>query len=288
MDPLNEKTYRGLDGCPLYVATIPHEGRSASDEETVLVMLHGGGPDHHSMIPLARRLTEYGTVALPDIRGYGRSVCTDPAGHTWAQYSADVVSLLDHLGARRAILIGAGIGTTIALRTAVAYADRVHALALISVEDIEDDEAKQAEIVFLDEFAARVHLHGIEAAWEPILKHLPPIIGALVREAIPRSSPASIAAAAAIGHDRSFQSPDELAVITAPTLIIPGIDARHPTALAEHLARILPQGQLAPVAMSNELHDADDFARAFAPAIRDFLDGVAGATFSAARKDVLP
>lgn len=85
------------------------------------------------------------------------------------------------------------------------------------------------------------------------------------------SDPASIAAAAAIGHDRAFRSVNELAVISAPILVIPGMDERHPTALAEDLARILPQGQLAPVALSAELHTADDFAQAFAPTIRNFL-----------------
>lgn len=96
----------------------------------------------------------------------------------------------------------------------------------------------------------------------------------MVREAIPRSDPASVATAAAIGRDRSFRSVEERAVITAPTLVFPGIDHRHPTALAEHLARVLPNGHLAPATLSADLRTADDFARAFAPAIRDFLANV--------------
>ena len=58
--------------------------------------------------------------------------------------------------------------------------------------------------------------------------------------------------------------------LTAPTLVIPGIDHRHPTALAERLARVLPNGHLAPVTLT-----VDDFARAFAPVIRKFLATVA-------------
>jgi hypothetical protein len=112
---------------------------------------------------------------------------------------------------------------------------------------------------------------GIAAAWQPILEDLPPVIGAMVRDAIPRSNPASIAAAANIGRDRSFRGVKELAAIAAPTLVIPGVDWRHPLALAERLATILPRGHLAPVAMSGDLKSADDFARAFAPAIREFL-----------------
>lgn len=123
----------------------------------------------------------------------------------------------------------------------------------------------------MDAFAERVRTEGIDAAWAPILPQLAPIIGALVREAIPRSDPASIAAAAAIGRDRSFHSVEELVVITAPTLIFPGMDERHPRALAEALARILPNGRLAEVSLSEDLNDAEDFGRAFAPAIRDFI-----------------
>lgn len=267
-----EFTYRGHDGCEMYAVAITSRGKLPSvSGDPVLVLLHGGGPDHQSLVPLAEQLAYRHTVVLPDIRGYGRSVCTDPARHTWTQYSDDVIALLDHLGVRRAILGGTGLGTTITLRTALAHPDRVQATILISVEDIEDDEKKLAEIEFLDAFAARVHSEGIEAAWKPILDNLAPIIGTLVRDAIPRSNPASIAAAAAIGHDRSFRSVDELAPITAPTLIFPGIDERHPTALAEAVARILPNGQLAPITLSADLHTAEDLARAFAPTIRDFL-----------------
>lgn len=265
-------TYRGNDGCTLRAATVsPAPTQALSGEERVIVLLHGGGPDHHSLLPLARLLSDLHTVVLPDVRGYGRSVCRDPGSHTWAQYADDVAALLDHVGARRAILGGAGLGASISLRAALAYPERVDALVLISIEDIEDDEAKEAEIAFMDAFAARVRTEGIEAAWEPILEDLPPIIGTMVRDAIPRSDPASIAAAAAIGRDRSFLSVQDLAPISVPTLIISGMDWRHPKALAEELSRVLPEGHLAPVTISADLDTAYDFARAFAPTIREFL-----------------
>jgi 3-oxoadipate enol-lactonase len=271
---VTEITYCGSDGCLLCATVVDAGAVPTGGERPVVVLMHGGGPDHHSLIPLARRLADLSTVVLPDVRGYGCSICTDPARHTWGQYAADVVALLDHFGVRRAVVGGAGLGGTIAMRVAVASPDRVRALALISVEDIEDDEKKAAEVAFMDAFAARVRAEGIEAAWKPILPDLAPVIGAMVREAIPRSDPASVAAAAVIGRDRSFRSVEELAVVAAPTLVIPGIDHRHPTALAEQLARVLPNGHLASVTVSADLQTADDFARAFAPVIRDFLANV--------------
>ncbi|MDT7529859.1 hypothetical protein OVY29_14440 [Sphingopyxis sp. SE2] len=91
-------------------------------------------------------------------------------------------------------------------------------------------------------------------------------------DAIPRSNAASIAAAAAIGDDRAFRDVSELAAIAMPTLIIPGMDERHPQALAEQLADLLPHGKLAAAAMSDAIVTAEDFARCLAPAIREFLN----------------
>ncbi|MFQ6143764.1 alpha/beta fold hydrolase [Streptomyces seoulensis] len=258
-------SYRADDACLLHAAAI--------GAGPTVVLLHAGGPDHTSMLPLAERLADRHRVVLPDLRGYGRSVCTDPARHTWARYTADVIRLLDHLGVARAVLGGAGLGSTITLRTAAAHPDRVRAAVLIGVEDIEeDDAAREAEVRFLDAFAARVATGGLEAAWAPILGRLPPMVGAMVRDALPRCDPASIAAAAAIGRDRAFRSVADLAAVTAPALVFPGADPRHPTALARRVAATLPGGRLAAPALDARLRTAEDLAAAVAPAVRAFLN----------------
>ena len=265
----SEIRYRGWDGWPLYAVLI----RSNREPPTsnLLVLMHGGGPDHQSLLPLARELCDRHSIVLPDVRGYGRSHCAINAKHTWSSYAADVIALLDHLGAQCAVVGGAGLGATIALRTALSYENRIRAAVLISLEDIEDDESKLAETAFMNDFAARVRNDGIEAAWAPILPKLPPVIREMVHDAIPRSDPASIAAAAYIGNDRAFRSVDEAAQVKVPTLVIPGMDDRHPQALAEGLAMLLPHGQLAAVTMSGSMDTVEDFARCLAPSIREFL-----------------
>jgi 3-oxoadipate enol-lactonase len=267
-----ELEYRGVDGCPLFAfGTRPLEDLAGGGDRPVLVMMHGGGPDHRSLIPLASLLSDQAAVILPDVRGYGRSRCTDPARHTWRQYADDLVSLLDHIQAKDAIVGGAGLGTTIGLRTAAAYPERVAGLILISVEDIEDDEAKDAEIAFMDAFADRVRTGGVEAGWQPILPNLSPIVGTMVREAMVDADAANVAAAAAIGHDRAFRSVEELLVVHAPALLFAGADWRHPAALARKLAELLPRGRLGHAAMSDELRTTEDFAQAFAPEIGAFI-----------------
>lgn len=268
---MTELFYQGDDGVALFARRLESRDSRAGEERPSVVLLHGGGPDHESLIPLGETLSDLCSVVLPDVRGYGRSVCTEPATHTWARYASDLIRLLDHLRIDRAVVGGAGLGGTVAARAALAYPDRVEALVLISVEDVEDDAAKEAEIAFMAAFAARVRDDGLAAAWAPILPNLAPIIKAMVEDAIPRSDPASIAAAATIGRDRSFRTLEELRAIHCPTLIVAGMDWRHPPRLAAHLAATIPNGRLASRPMSPDMTTASEFAHALAPAIRDFL-----------------
>jgi pimeloyl-ACP methyl ester carboxylesterase len=272
--PLVELEYRGAGGCSLYAFATQRLDDLADCDSPVLAMMHGGGPDHRSLIPLAKLLSKDAVVILPDIRGYGRSRCSNAERHTWQQYVDDVVALLDHIHVQDAVIGGAGLGTTISLRTATAYPERVSGLVLISVEDIEDDEAKAAEIAFMDAFAERVRTRGVEAGWHPILPNLSPIVGTMVREAMADADPASVAAAAAIGHDRAFRSVEELLVVHAPTLLFAGADWRHPAALARKLAELLPRGRLGEASMSDELRTTEGFAQAFAPEISAFIRDV--------------
>ncbi len=269
VDAMIQLPYAGADGWPLF-AFSTHR-REDMTQLPVLILMHGGGPDHRSLVPLAERLAEDAAVVLPDVRGYGRSLCAEPARHTWAQYADDVISLLDSLQLRRAVVGGAGLGATISLRAAVAYPARLSGLVLISVEDIEDDARKQEEIAFMDAFAHRARTQGVEAAWAPILGNLSPIIGTMVREAMADANPASLAASAAIGRDRSFRSVDELLRIETPTLVFAGADWRHPAALAKALVEHLPAARMGSAAMTDELRTTDDFARVFAPEITAFL-----------------
>lgn len=255
--------FLGWDGIPLFATSF--------GVGPAVVLLHAGGPDRWSLAPLAERLAVRYAVVVPDVRGYGASVCVDPTRHTWAQYADDVFALLDHLGVEAAAVGGTGLGATVALRAGLLAPDRLRALVLISLEDIEEDDAKAAEIAWLEAFYAKARADGLGAAWEGILPMFPPVVGAMVRHAIPRANPESIIAAGAIAHDRSFRSIDELAAIAVPTLLVPGDDARHPRALAEGCARIMPNATVARVAFTAALETVEDFAALMAPELLDYL-----------------
>jgi pimeloyl-ACP methyl ester carboxylesterase len=238
--------YQGDDGVALFARRLEDRDHRAGGRRRVALLLHGGGPDHESLIPLGDALSDVCSVVVPDVRGYGRSICADPSAHRWSRYASDLIRLLDHLRIDRAVVGGAGLGGTIAARAALAHPDRAEALVLISVEDVEDDAAKDAEKAFMAAFATRVREEGLARAWAPILPNLAPVIRTMVEDAIPRSDPASIAAAAAIGDDRSFRALEDLSAISCPTLIVAGMDWRHPPELAARLAALIPSGRLAP------------------------------------------
>lgn len=265
---MKELYYFGSDGSPLFAGLL--ESKLAIPKSTI-ILLHGGGPDHKSMLPLGELLKSEYRVILPDLRGYGRSICRDKKCYTWKQYSEDLISLIDHIDACSVILIGAGIGTTISLKAALNFPERIHGLILISIEDIEDDAGKELEVKLLESFSADVEAHGIQAAWTPLLCNLSPVIGDMVRDAIPRSDASSIAAAASIVYDRAFKGFEELKDITIPTLVIPGNDHRHPSFLAERIAKLLVNGHLSEVPFSNNIKTIGDFTNTFVLPIKEFL-----------------
>lgn len=157
------------------------------------------------------------------------------------------------------------------MKAAVADPPRVCGLVLISVEDIEGDAGKAQEAEFLRQFAAKVREEGLAAAWESILPTLLPVIGNMVREAIPRLDPESFLAAMAIGEDRAFRSHDELRVLEMPALILAGNDWHHPQEVAAKCARVMGNATLVPDAITPELRDAVDFGQAIVSYLQPFL-----------------
>jgi len=101
----------------------------------LVVLLHGfpelGYSWRHQVGPLAAAGYR---VLVPDLRGYGGSDAP-PAVEDYAidVLAQDVLGLLDHAGAERAVLIGHDWGADLAWKTAWLHPERVAAVAGISV-----------------------------------------------------------------------------------------------------------------------------------------------------------
>jgi proline iminopeptidase len=84
-------------------------------EKPTLLVLHGGpGFDHSVMRPAFDAFSDIAQVVYVDHRGNGRSVPSDPATWTLAQWGDDIRALCDALGIEKPIVFGQSFGGTVA------------------------------------------------------------------------------------------------------------------------------------------------------------------------------
>ena len=110
--------------------------RAAVEGDGPLVIMVHGWPElwyswRHQIKPIAE--AGYRVVA-PDLRGYGGSAKPDEIeAYDMVNMMADVIGLIDALGENSAILIGHDWGAPICWNTAALHADRISAVAALSV-----------------------------------------------------------------------------------------------------------------------------------------------------------
>jgi len=261
----DEVRYRGSDGCELHASVL--------GAGTPLVLLHGGGPDRRSFVPLARRLTATARTILPDIRGFGESVCREPARHTWQQYADDVVALLDHLQVESAVVGGGGMGSGIAMRTGLSAPDRVAGLVLLSPEHKGERRPTPEQVAWQERIADTIRTEGVEVGWASVFPMMPEGMAAMVRDAFARTDPASQGTALhAIAAQEPFERLDDLGALEMPVLVIPGSDDNHPRELGAAYHRVLPNCAVVDLDLWAGVQDAEGFALRVAPVLERYLD----------------
>jgi len=97
-----------------------------------VVLLHGYLGRLEAMSSLADSLAHNFRVIVPDERGFGQSTkFADPARFGRVM-SDDVIGLLDHLGIRRAHLVGHSMGALVAASAAVRQPSRIASVSLVA------------------------------------------------------------------------------------------------------------------------------------------------------------
>lgn len=118
-------------------------GQFFCDDHRIEFTEYGGGSNWVVLIPgqlmprrmhqpLARKIAATGAhVVSVDLLGHGRSDRpVDPLLYSITAFAEQVVALLDHLGADRAVIGGTSFGANVALQTAVAAPARVQGLLI--------------------------------------------------------------------------------------------------------------------------------------------------------------
>ena len=96
----------------------------------VVLAAHGISSNHRTWGVVAAALDGAATVVAPDLRGRGRSNGL-PGPYTIAQHAEDCAAVLEHVGARDAVVAGHSMGGFVATALATRHPERVRALVLV-------------------------------------------------------------------------------------------------------------------------------------------------------------
>ena len=203
---------------------------------TPLVLLHGGVMTIDlSFAELIPTLSRSHLVIGVEMQGHGRTADIDRAV-TLPALAGDVVGLLDHLDIDRAHVLGHSMGGGVALELAVNHPTRVRSTVPISAsvrpEGMHEDLTDPAKMATSTRMPTAQDFADMRAAYTKLSPH-------------PEQFDAFIAAMSGAAADLVGWSDEQLAGITAPTLLITG---DHDFVTIEHaglMKRLIPGAHLA-------------------------------------------
>jgi len=217
-----------------------------------LVLLHGGLMTIELNFGIALpALAERHRVIAVELQGHGRTPDVDRPP-TFADFAADVVALLDHLGIEQADVFGFSLGGLTGYELVISHPDRVRRAVLASADHHNDrgGEADPARLPTPDDFQA------MRDAYLAIA---------------PEPDAFDAVAARTSGLVQSFTgwTDDQLRGVDLPVLVLVGDTDFILVENAAQAARLLPQGQLA--VLPGTTHMEITRSLLVAPVIETFL-----------------
>lgn len=216
---------------------------------------------------------------VPDLSGFGESQAVAAAGGgqacRMADFAADAVALLGHLGIQRAVVCGCSMGGYAALALAAGYPERLRALVLADSRagaDAEDGRQRRLDM------ARRVGVEGTGFVAEAMIPKLlgktsherRPELRRWLEEQIAAAPPAGVAAAQRGMAERPDQGP-LLPRIAVPALIVVGEeDELTPPEESARMAREIPGARLVVIPEAGHLASLER-PEAFNDALREWL-----------------
>lgn len=172
---------------------------------TPLVLLHGYPLDHTIWAPLVPLLQQDFDLILPDLRGFGRSPAS-PAPYQMSDVADDIASLLDHLGIKKAAVVGHSMGGYIALAFARSHPQHLLGLGLVASQAAADTPERKTERYQL---AERVEANGAGEVADsmPALLTSDADLQTWLKKLILRQSPAGVAGALRAIAGRTASTP---------------------------------------------------------------------------------
>jgi 3-oxoadipate enol-lactonase len=252
----------------------------ATGNGPAVLLIHGGATDSRIWDSQVSELAGDYRVITYDMRGFGHS----PRPTRPYRMSDDALAVLDQLDVASSAVVGFSVGAQIALELAVRIPDRVPALALMGVGPWSDPPPREFETAHSElheQLTARAEARRRGDLAAAVALDLD--VWASTHRGAARAALTQLCLQAPYFNEyREGQSDwleqlpsitdDELAAITAPSLIVVGdSDVRIVRLASARLAEILPRVEL------HTFRDADHYVSTAQPAmfnqvLRGFLD----------------
>ena len=224
-------------------------------EGTPVVLLHGLTATRRYVVMGSKSLERTGhRVIAYDARGHGRSTpAPDPAAYRYADLTGDLEAVLDGLEVERAVLAGASMGAHTLLSFALRHPERAAALVVITPA-YDGSLAGPERLARWDALSDGLRNGGIDGFLEA---QGPPTVDDAWRETVVKVIRQRLShhehldavadALSAVPRSRPFGTLDELAGISAPTVVVASgdeADPEHPVAVGEAYAALIPGARL--------------------------------------------
>ena len=213
-----------------------------------------------------------------ECRGHGESDLGDPARLSFAQFAADALALLDHLGIERAVVGGISLGAGLALRLAAEHRQRVRGLILARPAWLDgpspDTQAAYREV------AEALRAHGVVEGARVFeqspnlarIERVAPDNAVSLRWFFSRARPeTTVELLSRITLSWPGVTQAAMQTLNLPTLVIGNDqDDAHPLAYARQLAAWMPGAQLRLI--TSKSLDRASHVREFRQAMAEFLN----------------
>jgi proline iminopeptidase len=255
-------------------------------QRPTLFVLHGGpGCEHSYFKPWMSPLAEDMQLIYLDHRGNGRSERTALETYTIEQMADDLEGLRKHLGLDDVMILGHSFGGMVAQKYALKYPDAISKLVLAATAPslaFWDEAQDAAKVTATDEqlailnnlFEGKINSQEEHDAWwrvcMPLYFYKPDL--PVIEEELDRMIGAYEVTNYMMKNDlATFDYRDQLAGITAPTLVLAG---RHdwvtPVSQNEAISSRIPNARLVVMEDSGHMGFAEE-PEAYIKHLRDFL-----------------
>jgi pimeloyl-ACP methyl ester carboxylesterase len=217
------------------------------DGDRVVVLIHGLLMDARLYRDLARVLAGRGfRIVLVDLLGHGRSdKPAHAAEYRMDVYASQVIALLDHLGADRAVLGGMSLGANVTLQLAAHHPERVQGMLLEM--PVLERAVPAAALTFVPALLVVHYARPLARAVRWVASRVATGHDVLDGALSPLCSPPEVTAAVLHGIlvGPTVPTVEERRRMTAPALVVGHrADVIHPFSDAEALVRHLPDARL--------------------------------------------